>query len=55
MSVNYITLKRCSKSCWGTVSGYIVSFGGLFEISINIGETIIPSMEDKKKLLDICS
>lgn len=49
---------RCVKSCpteaWDTVHGYIVSFGGLFGNSINKGETIIPFIEDKAKLLEIC-
>lgn len=49
---------RCFKSCptdaWDTVHGYIVSFGGLFGNQINKGETIIPFIEDKKKLLEIC-
>lgn len=49
---------RCYKACptdaWNTVHGYIVSFGGLFGNSINKGETIIPFVEDKEKLLKIC-
>lgn len=49
---------RCYKACptdaWDTVHGYIVSFGGLFGNSINKGETIIPFVEDKEKLLKIC-
>lgn len=49
---------RCFKSCptdaWYTVNGYIVSFGGLFGNQINKGETIIPFIEDKEKLLEIC-
>jgi dissimilatory sulfite reductase (desulfoviridin) alpha/beta subunit len=49
---------RCFKACpteaWDTVNGYIVSFGGLFGNSINTGETIIPFIEDKKKLMNIC-
>lgn len=49
---------RCVKSCpteaWDTVHGYIVSFGGLFGNSINKGEPIIPFVESKEKLLDIC-
>jgi dissimilatory sulfite reductase (desulfoviridin) alpha/beta subunit len=49
---------RCYKSCpteaWDTVNGYIVSFGGLFGNSINKGETIIPFIEDKDKLMKIC-
>lgn len=49
---------RCFKSCpvdaWETVHGYIVSFGGLFGNSINKGETIIPFIEDKDKLLKVC-
>ncbi|MGN0649463.1 MAG: 4Fe-4S binding protein [Oscillospiraceae bacterium] len=49
---------RCVKSCptdaWDTVHGYIVSFGGLFGNSINKGEPVIPFIEDKAKLLEIC-
>ncbi len=49
---------RCAKACptdaWDTVGGYIVSFGGLFGNSINKGETIIPFIDDKEKLLKIC-
>ena len=49
---------RCFKACptdaWDTVHGYIVSFGGLFGNSINKGETIIPFIEDKEKLIRIC-
>lgn len=49
---------RCYKACpteaWDTVHGYIVSFGGLFGNSINKGEAIIPFIEDKEKLLEIC-
>jgi dissimilatory sulfite reductase (desulfoviridin) alpha/beta subunit len=49
---------RCYKACpteaWDIVNGYIVSFGGLFGNSINKGETIIPFIEDKEKLMKIC-
>ncbi len=49
---------RCYKACpteaWNTIHGYIVSFGGLFGNSINKGETIIPFIEDKNKLMEIC-
>ncbi len=49
---------RCVKSCpteaWDTVHGYIVSFGGLFGNSINKGETIIPFIESKEKLMAVC-
>lgn len=49
---------RCYKACpteaWDTVHGYIVSVGGLFGNSINKGETIIPFIEDKEKLMSIC-
>lgn len=49
---------RCFKACpteaWDTVHGYIVSFGGLFGNSINKGEAIIPFIEDKEKLMEIC-
>ena len=49
---------RCYKACpteaWDTVHGYIVSFGGLFGNSISKGDTIIPFVEDKKKLMRIC-
>lgn len=49
---------RCFKACpteaWDTVHGYIVSFGGLFGNSISKGEAIIPFIEDKEKLMEIC-
>lgn len=49
---------RCFKACpteaWDTVHGYIVSFGGLFGNSINKGEAMIPFIEDKEKLMEIC-
>ena len=49
---------RCYKACptdaWDTVHGYIVSFGGLCCNSTHKGETIIPFVEDKEKLLKIC-
>ncbi|MBQ8509411.1 MAG: 4Fe-4S binding protein [Clostridia bacterium] len=49
---------RCVKSCpteaWDTTHGYIVSFGGIFGNSISKGETVIPFIEDKEKLLAIC-
>lgn len=49
---------RCVKSCpteaWDTKHGYIVSFGGIFGNSISKGETVIPFIEDKEKLLAIC-
>ncbi len=49
---------RCCKSCptdaWDEVHGYIVSFGGLFGNHINKGETIIPFIEDKEKLMKVC-
>ena len=49
---------RCYKSCptdaWDTVSGYIVSFGGLFGNSISKGYTIIPFIEDHDKLMKVC-
>ena len=49
---------RCFKACptdaWNTIHGYIVSFGGLFGNSINKGETIIPFIENKEKLMEIC-
>lgn len=49
---------RCYKACpteaWDTIHGYIVSFGGLFGNKINKGETVIPFIEDKEKLLKIC-
>lgn len=49
---------RCFKACpteaWETVHGYIVSFGGLFGNTINKGETIIPFIESKEKLLKVC-
>ena len=49
---------RCFKACpteaWEHIHGYVVSFGGLFGNSINKGETIIPFIEDKEKLMKIC-
>lgn len=49
---------RCFKACptdaWNTIHGYIVSFGGLFGNSINKGEKIIPFIENKEKLMEIC-
>lgn len=49
---------RCVKSCpteaWDTVNGYIVSFGGLFGNSIEKGKPIIPFIEDKETLLNVC-
>lgn len=49
---------RCCKSCptnaWEEVHGYIVSFGGLFGNHINKGDTIIPFIENKEKLMKIC-
>lgn len=49
---------RCCKSCpadaWDQVHGYIVSFGGLFGNQISKGEAIIPFIEDKEKLMNIC-
>lgn len=49
---------RCVKSCpteaWDTIHGYIVSFGGLFGNAICKGETIIPFIENKEKLMKIC-
>lgn len=49
-----VCVKACPTDAWDTVHGYIVSFGGLFGNSINKGETIIPFVEDKEKLLKIC-
>ena len=49
---------RCVKSCptdaWNYVSGYIVSFGGLFGNSIAKGEPIVPFIEDHDTLLRVC-
>lgn len=49
---------RCAKACptdaYETVSGYIVSFGGLFGNSISKGEAIIPFVEDHDRLMKIC-
>ena len=49
---------RCVKSCptdaWDYVSGYIVSFGGLFGNSIAKGEPIVPFIEDHDTLLRVC-
>lgn len=47
-------LKACPTEAWDAVSGYIVSFGGIFGNSISKGETIIPFIEDKEKLLEVC-
>lgn len=49
---------RCVKSCptdaWDYVSGYIVSFGGLFGNSIAKGEPIVPFIEDHDTLMRVC-
>ena len=49
---------RCVKSCptdaWDHVSGYIVSFGGLFGNSIAKGEPIVPFIEDHDTLMRVC-
>ena len=49
---------RCAKACptdaWDTVSGFIVSFGGLFGNNIARGEPIIPFIEDHDKLIKVC-
>ncbi len=49
---------RCVKSCptdaWDSVSGYIVSFGGLFGNSIAKGEPIVPFIEDHDALMRVC-
>ena len=49
---------RCAKSCptdaWDTVSGYIVSFGGLFGNSIAKGEPVIPFIDDHDTLMRVC-
>ena len=49
---------RCFKSCptdaWDTVHGYIVSFGGIFGNNISKGESVVPFVEDREKLLEIC-
>ena len=49
---------RCAKSCptdaWDCVSGYIVSFGGLFGNSIAKGEPIVPFIEDHDALMRVC-
>ncbi len=49
---------RCVKACpaeaWNAVSGYIVSFGGLFGNHIHPGETIIPFIEDHDRLIKVC-
>jgi dissimilatory sulfite reductase (desulfoviridin) alpha/beta subunit len=53
-----ISCGRCVKACpteaWDVVNGYIVSFGGLFGNSISKGNTIIPFIADKEKLMEIC-
>ena len=49
---------RCSKACptdaWDTVSGYIVSFGGVFGNHIAKGEPVIPFISDHDLLMKIC-
>lgn len=49
---------RCTKACptnaYEETHGYIVSFGGLFGNRINKGETIIPFIEDRDKLMKVC-
>lgn len=49
---------RCVKSCptdaWDSISGYIVSFGGLFGNSIAQGEPIVPFIEDHDTLMRVC-
>lgn len=49
---------RCSKACptdaWDTVSGYIVSFGGVFGNHIAKGEPVIPFIQDHGLLMKIC-
>lgn len=46
--------KACPKDSWEHEHGYSVSFGGLFGNTINKGETIIPFIEDEKKLFAVC-
>ena len=49
---------RCTFSCptdaYEKKPGYLVSFGGLFGNHINKGTYIVPFIEDKKTLFDIC-
>ena len=49
---------RCANVCpadsFDSIEGYIVSFGGLFGNTINLGEVIIPFIEDKEKLFAVC-
>ncbi len=49
---------RCAFSCptdaYEKTPGYLVSFGGLFGNKINKGTEIVPFIEDKDTLFDIC-
>ena len=49
---------RCTFSCptdaYEKTPGYLISFGGLFGNHINKGTYIVPFIEDKKTLFDIC-
>ena len=49
---------RCTKACptdaWENMSGYIVSFGGLFGNSIAKGEPVIPFIDDHDTLMRVC-
>ena len=47
-------VKVCPTDAWDTVSGYIVSFGGLFGNSIAKGEPTVPFIEDHDALLRVC-
>lgn len=44
----------CPTESFDATKGYIVSFGGLFGNVINKGEAIIPFIDDKDKLMDVC-
>ena len=46
--------KVLSSSAYDAQPGYIVSFGGTFGNHISKGETIIPFIENKEKLMEIC-
>ncbi|MBD5142424.1 MAG: 4Fe-4S binding protein [Ruminococcus sp.] len=44
----------CPVKCWDVQQGYIITFGGLFGNTISKGETILPFIAEKQKLIKIC-